>query len=81
MPSSRQTEQGKVDYAAEVFLDFLATAADGKDDDELVFWNAEVQALAQACGVEYREVEPITAGELRASTRRAMAVLAREEWS
>ena len=79
MPSSRQTEEGKVNYAAEVFLDFLATAADDKDDEELVFWNAEVQALAQACGVEYPEVEPVTAGDLRANVLRARAALAKEE--
>lgn len=71
------TRAEKLDYAVEVMLDFLAHVADGRDDDELVFWQAELNALADACGVEdVPEVEPQTAGEIRAATRRAKARLA-----
>lgn len=71
-------EREKVDYAAEVFLEFIVSAADGKDDDELVFHEAEIKALASACGVDFdQDVEPMTAGELRRNLRRGKAALAR----
>lgn len=70
-------QQPTLEYAVEVMLDFLAAAADGKDDDELVFIEADVQALAQACGVEPPEIEPMTAGEIRQRARAGKGALAR----
>lgn len=72
----------KVNYAAEVFLDFMGRAADGKDDDDLVFAEAEIFALADAAGVDREslgEIEVMTAGELRRRVRAGKASLARDD--
>lgn len=65
----------KLDYAVEVMLDFLNIVADGKDDDEMIFPQAAVNALAEACNTTPPEVEPLTAGEWRRQTRTAKAAL------
>jgi hypothetical protein len=71
------SEQEQVDYAAEVMLDFMTSAADGKDDDEFVFIESAVHALAEACGVDFtEEMEPLTAGEIRQRARRGRRRLA-----
>ena len=73
MPSERE----QIAYAAEVMLDFMGRGAEGKDDDEIVFLQADIDAMAKACGVEdVPEVEPMTAGEVRRILRKGLQDLA-----
>ena len=71
------SQQREVNRGAEFMLDYVCQIADGKDDDEIVFPQPIMEALAEACGTSLDEdIEPVTAGELRARTRRAKEALA-----
>ena len=64
--------------ATEVMLDAMNQVAEGKDDDELIFPQPFMEALAEACNTTLsREIEPVTAGEWRRRTREAKAALAK----
>lgn len=75
------TTQQKIDYCAEIITDAFAALAEGKDDDELVFVNADIRALATLCNIDpdtLPEVEPMTAAEIRQRTRLARGRLAKD---
>lgn len=69
-----------VERATELLLDCALHLADGKEDDELVFMDGFMRAMAERCNVtpDWRELEPVTAREFRARFRAAKEQLAAE---
>lgn len=66
--------------AAEIILDVVGRLAEGKDDDDLVFIDGHLRALAEHWNItaDWPEIEPVTAAEFRQRWRDGKASLARE---
>jgi hypothetical protein len=69
----------EIDRAVELVVDFISAEADGHDDDDVISLEPRLRAMAEACGWqgEILEIELITAGEVRARTRRIKEELAK----
>jgi hypothetical protein len=70
-------EARQVAYVVAVIFDAVLQLAEGKDDDEIVFIGSFMEQVARMCHRPETadDFDPITAGELRARYRRAMAAL------
>jgi hypothetical protein len=81
---AEKSRQEEVALGAEFILDWFHAFVADKDDDELVFMEAPVKAMAEACNVPQDEIDaleiaPETAGEFRRRFRAAKEHLARGE--